>query len=393
MTISLQPSVLQWARQQAQLSEEELAERFSKKEANRWLVKIKQWEAEGELTYKQAETLAVKTRTPFGYLFLPEPPEIAMPLADFRTLDARRGAQPSPDLLDTIYTMQRRQDWLSEDRQDSGAEQIHFVGSATLSDEPAAIGREMRRVVGLDQEWAKQLGSWTEALGKLRQAIEDLGVMAVINGVVGNNTSRKLNVEEFRGFTLSDPYAPLIFVNGTDAKSAQMFTLAHELAHLWLGELAEGLSGFNSMLPEGSEIESFCDQAAAEFLVPEAELRANWSAVSRSESPIEKLASRFKVSPVVIGRRAMDLKLVERKDFFAFYQEYTSREFHRSQQKSDGGGNFYNSQNTRVGQLFATQVVRAAKEGRIGFGEAYELSGLNGGAFQKYAERIGVSLP
>lgn len=392
MKIALQPSVLQWARQRVQLSVEELAEKFSKKEAERWTSKIQQWEQDGELTYKQAEDLAQKTRTAFGYLFLPEPPEIPMPLADFRTLDARRGAQPSPELLDTIYTMQRRQDWLSEDRQDSGAEPLHFVGSAKLSDDPAAIGREMRRIVGLGTEWAKQKGTWTAALGKLREAIESLGVMAVINGVVGNNTSRKLSVEEFRGFALSDRYAPLIFVNGADAKSAQMFTLAHELAHLWLGEAGEGVSGFNSLMPEGGAVETFCDQAAAEFLVPAAELRSVWNRVTRIDSPFEKLASHFKVSPVVIGRRAMDLNFVGREVFFSFYREYTQQEYHRGQRQASGG-NFYNSQNTRVGHLFATQVIRAAKEGRIGFGEAYDLSGLNGGAFQKYARKIGVSLP
>lgn len=370
---------------------EELAEKFSRKDAGRWLAKISQWEDAGELTYKQAESLANKTRTAFGYLFLPEPPEIPMPLADFRTLDANRGTKPSPELLDTIHTMQRRQDWLSEERQDAGAEPLHFVGSAKPSDDPAAIGREMRRVVGLDAEWAKRQTSWTAALGGMREAIEYLGVMAVINGVVGNNTSRKLKVEEFRGFALSDPYAPLIFVNGADAKSAQMFTLAHELAHLWLGETGEGLSGFAGLFPEGGEIESFCDQAAAEFLVPAAELREVWPGVARRESPFEALARHFKVSPVVIGRRCKDLRLIEREAFFAFYQDYTSREFHRGKQKA-GGGDFYNNQNTRVGPLFATQVMRAAKEGRLGFGEAYDLSGLNGGAFQKYARKIGVSL-
>ena len=388
MKIRLQPSVLQWARNRAQLSEEELAEKFSKKDAGRWMEKIGQWESDGELTYKQAESLANKTRTAFGYLFLPQPPDIPLPLADFRTVDSRRGKQPSPELLDTIHAMQRRQDWLSEERQDSGAEPLHFIGSALPSDDPDAIGREMRRVLGLDHEWAKKQTSWTAALGKIREVIEGLGVMAVINGVVGNNTSRKLDVGEFRGFALSDPYAPLIFVNGADAKSAQMFTLAHELAHLWLGESGEGLSGFIGLSPQGGKIESFCDQAAAEFLVPAYELRAIWPEFIRRESPLEAIAPHFKVSPIVIGRRCMDLNLIGKKEFLEFYQDYTSKEFHRGQKES-GGGDFYNNQNTRVGSLFATQVIRAAKEGRLGFGEAYDLSGLSGGTFQKYAEKTG----
>jgi Zn-dependent peptidase ImmA (M78 family) len=250
----------------------------------------------------------------------------------------------------------------------------------------------MRRIVGLNEGWAQRVPGWTAAISELRNAIEELGVMAVINGVVGNHTRRKLDVNEFRGFALSDPHAPLIFVNGADAKSAQLFTLAHELAHLWLGEVGEGLSGFQNLMPDGGAVERFCDQAAAEFLVPAAEIKAIWSRVAESDSPFEKLAGHFKVSPVVIGRRAMDLRLVELNEFFSFYRFYTQQEY-RKKATGAGGGDFYNNQNTRVGRLFATQVFRAAKEGRIGFKEAYDLSGLNGGAFQEYARKLGVSLP
>lgn len=250
----------------------------------------------------------------------------------------------------------------------------------------------MRRVLGLADGWAGLVRTWKEAVGQLRNSIEQLGIMAVINGVVGNSTRRKLDVKEFRGFALSDPYAPLIFVNGADAKSAQMFTLAHELAHLWLGDMGKGLSGFQGLQPDGGAVEEFCDHVAAEFLVPAVELEDAWRDVARSETRFEDLARRFKVSPVVIGRRAMDLRLVEREEFFCFYNDYTQRE-HRSQQTGAGGGDFYNNQNTRVGQLFASQVIRAAKEGRIGFKEAYDLTGLNGGTFQKYARKLGITLP
>ena len=156
-------------------------------------------------------------------------------------------AKPSPDLLDTLYTMQRRQAWLRESLVEHEAEPLPLVGSARLGDEPDAAGREMRRALNLDEGWAAGVRTWEDAVGELRRAIEHLGVMAVINGVVGNNTHRRLRVEEFRGFALTDPYAPLIFVNGADAKSAQMFTLAHELAHIWLG--TEGVSGFDTLLP------------------------------------------------------------------------------------------------------------------------------------------------
>lgn len=382
--VAVSPNLVQWARERAHLDLDALATRFPK---------LPQWE-QGEVqpTFKQLEDFARATRVPFGFLFLPVPPDIPMPIPDFRTLQNQELRAASPDLLDTIYTMQRRQSWLRESRLECEAPPFDFIGGTRLSDAPAAIGREMRRLLGLEDGWAAKVRTWQEAVSALRAEIEAFGVMAVINGVVGNNTHRVLNVEEFRGFALSDNYAPLIFVNGADAKSAQMFTLAHEFAHLWLGAEGSGLSGFPGVFPDGGAVETFCDRAAAEFLVPEAELRASWPDTRREASPFELLARRFKVSPIVVGRRAMDLRLVDRQYFFDFYAAYIRQE-RRHKQVTGSGGDFYNNQNTRVGSLFAVQVIRAAKEGRIGFKRAYELTGLNGGAFQKYARRLGMELP
>jgi Zn-dependent peptidase ImmA (M78 family) len=382
--VAVTPELVQWTRERAQLDWAALAGRFPK---------LPEWErGEVQPTFRQLEDFAKATHVPFGYLFLPEPPHIPMPIPDFRTLQNQQLRAVSPALLDTIYAMQRRQAWLRESRLECEASPLEFVDSARPGDDPAAIGREMRRLLGLGDGWAATVRTWQEAVGVLRHAIEAVGVMAVINGVVGNNTRRVLDVEEFRGFALADDYAPLIFVNGADAKSAQMFTLAHELAHLWLGVEGSGLSGFPGIFPDGGAVETFCDRAAAEFLVPEAALRTSWPEVRREVSPFEVLARQFKVSPIVIGRRAMDLRLVDRQDFFDFYETYRRQE-RRQKQATGGGGDFYNNQNTRVGKLFATQVVRAAKEGRIGFKQAYDLTGLNGGAFQEYARRLGMELP
>jgi Zn-dependent peptidase ImmA (M78 family) len=262
------------------------------------------------------------------------------------------------------------------------------VKSASINDDPQGVGQEMRRIIGFEDGWAASVRTWQEAVSTLRLAVEKIGVCAFINGVVGNNTQRKLNVEEFRGFALCDKYAPLIFVNGADSKSAQMFTLVHELAHIWLGESA--LSDTHLGDYPKQKIEVWCNKAAAEFLVPEKELRKQWQRVKQVATPFEHLARYFKVSPVVAGRRAMDLRLVSRETFFEFYQDYLKRE--SSQRTSAKGGSFYNSQNVRLGEQFALAVFYAAKEGRVSFKEAYDLTGLHGGAFQEYASRLGVVL-
>ncbi len=382
--VDVSPQVLYWARQRAGLDLADLQGKFPK---------LADWEsAAGRPTIRQLQEFAKATRAPYGFLFLPEPPALPLPFADFRTVKNRHPQSISPELMDTIHLMQRRQAWLREERVETEVEPVDFVGAASLGDNPAATGREMRRVLGLVDGWPQRVPTWTAAVGALRKSIEELGVMTVINGVVGNNNHRKLDVNEFRGFALSDPYAPLIFVNGADAKSAQMFTLSHELAHLWLGDAGEGLSGFEGLQPGDGEVERFCDRAAAEFLVPAAEMRAAWRWAADSEAPLEDLAGRFKVSPVVIGRRAMDLGLIGREEFFDFYREYTQREFQK-RQTGTGGGDFYNNQDNRVGRLLASRLIRAAREGRIGFREAYDLTGLHGGAFQTYARKIGIALP
>ena len=379
--VPVPPEMLRWACERAGRDVADVAEHIP--QLWTWV------RSERQPTLKQLELLARVTHTPLGYLFLPEPPDESLPVPDYRTVSGKATAKPSPDLLDTLYTMQRRQAWLRDSLLEHEAEKLAFVGSARLADEPAAAGREMRRTLNLDEGWAAAVRTWQDAVGELRRAIEHLGVMAVINGVVGNNTHRRLSVEEFRGFALTDTYAPLIFVNGADAKSAQMFTLAHELAHVWLG--TEGVSGFDTLLPGGTEVEDWCNGAAAELLAPAQEVRARWGEVRRLPDRFDSLARVFKVSPVVAARRALDLALIDRETFFDFYGDNVQRERRRSPEAT--GGDFFNNQNTRVGKLFATQVLHAAMEGRIGFKEAYELTGLRGGNFQKYAQRLGINLP
>lgn len=380
--VAVQPDILRWACERAGYNVRKLTQQFPQLPA--WERGVKR------PTLKQLEDFAKATHTPFGFLFLPERPEEPLPIPDFRTVK-QRPPRPSSELLDTIYAMQRRRDWLREERIECEAEPLEVVGSARLGDEPTAVGQEMRRMVGLDDGWASEVATWEEAVSELRRRIEELGIMAVINGVVGNNTHRKLSVGEFRGFALTEPYAPMIFVNGADAKSAQMFTLAHELAHVWLGPEGEGLSGFEGLFPGDARVEKFCDQAAAEFLVPARELRERWRGMKGAAEPFQQMARHFKVSPIVVGRRAVDLRLVDRRTFFEFYESYTNRE--RERAKRAGGGDFYSNQNTRVGERFATVVMRAAMEGRLSFKEAYDITGLRGGTFQKYAQRLGMDLP
>ena len=147
--------------------------------------------------------------------------------------------------------------------------------------------------------------------------------------------------------------------------------------------------GSKASFPDDSRIEKFCDQAAAEFLVPARELKDRWREVRNAAYPFERVARYFKVSPIVAGRRAMDLRLVNREHVLRLLQHV--HEARTATGQGRGGGDFYNNQNTRVGAAFATSVIRAAMGGRLTFKEAYDLTGLRGGAFQQYARRLGMA--
>ncbi len=209
----------------------------------------------------------------------------------------------------------------------------------------------------------------------------------VVNGVVGNNTHRTLATDEFRGFVLVDEYCPLLFVNGRDSKAAQTFTLAHELAHVFFGRSAA--FDLRRMQPAEDPIEQACNRVAAEFLVPESELRQIWPSVQSDPEPFQAVAYQFKVSSLVAARRALDLSLITKDQFFNFYDSHLSHERRTSDGERGGGGDFYNNQNLRVGRRFAIEVANAAAEGgRLLYSEAYDLTGLYGITFHKYVNSI-----
>jgi Zn-dependent peptidase ImmA (M78 family) len=218
---------------------------------------------------------------------------------------------------------------------------------------------------------------------------EDAGVLVMTNGVVGNNTHRKLDPEEFRGFVLTDAQAPLVFLNSVDFKAAQMFTLAHELAHLWYEQSAA--FDLRGLQPANVRSEVACNRVAAEFLLPAEELLSIWTGVDRSAHPFSELARRFKISEIVAARRALDLALIDEGRFYAFYRAYAEDAHRRAEEARDkdtSSGNFYNTQGRRIGFRFGEAVVRAAREGRLLCCTAYELTGLRGVTFDRYAKRL-----
>jgi Zn-dependent peptidase ImmA (M78 family) len=380
LRVDIQPALLSWARRRARLSPAVLAKRFPRLGA---------WESgDAKPTLRQAEDFAQATHTPLGLLFLPEPPVETVPIPDFRTLAAAGVTQPSADLLDTIYACQQRQDWYREFARSSGEDRLAFVGSLASGGDIVAAAQTIRDALHFDLEARRRAATSEEALRDFVRRADEAGVLVMCSGIVGSDTHRKLDPEEFRGFAMADEYAPVVFVNGADSKSAQMFTLAHELVHVWIGETA--LSDSRPREAGGIDVERWCNAVAAELLVPLEAFRVSFDLRRDLESEVSRMARQFKVSTLVILRRVHDIGALTRDQFWTAYDAEVAR-LRVLRNASGGGGDFHRSTASRVSGRFARAIVASAVEGQTLYRDAMRMLGMQRmETFQTFGRFVGV---
>ena len=379
MRIGIKPEMLTWARERARLDVQDLLNRFPK---------IIEWE-EGKTrpTLKQLEAFAKKAHLPLGALFLPEPPKEEIPIPDFRTMTHVPYDRPTPDLLETIFICQQRQEWYRDYLRRQQTEELGFVGKTTIEADIIEVAKDIRETINLNLEQRQQVRTWTEALRLFVDRVEEMGILVMASGVVGSNNYRKLDPEEFRGFVLVDKFAPLIFINANDTKSAKMFTLSHELAHIWLGE--SGISNIQAERIPDEETERWCNRVAAEILVPVEELKNAYDAGSPLNAEMERLAQRFKVSTLVILRRIFDLGAIDRDTFWETWNAELERLL-KIERRGGSGGDFYRTLGGRISRRFANAVVISALEGQTLFRDAFKMLGIKrNSTFFEIANKFG----
>ena len=377
--VAIQPEMFRWARDRARLDNLALMERFPRLEA---------WEA-GEIqpTLRQLENYARATHAPVGYFFLPEPPIESLPIPDFRTVANHAIGTPSPNLLDMIYVCQQRQDWYRDDAVLTAQPPLSFVGSLALTTPPVEAAAHLRQTLGFSVAARRACPTWTEALRTFIEQADQIGVMVMVTGVVLNNNTRHLDPQEFRGFALSDALAPLVFINGADSKAAQMFTLAHELAHLWLGQTA--LSDVSADAVPNNPTEVWCNKVAAELLVPMGAFRAELIADELRTDTLKRLARHFKVSSLVILRRLLDADCMDRATFFVAYRAELAR-LREFEVRNTGGGDFYRTTAARVSKRFARALVESTLEGRTLFRDSLRMLGIaKTSTFNEFSRSLG----
>jgi Zn-dependent peptidase ImmA (M78 family) len=374
--VDLCPEFLRWATERSRKDPGDLESRFP------WLDALVTRKAAP--TLKQLESFARATHTPVGYFVLSAPPEGRVPSPDFQMVANRDAHRPSPD-LETIYICQQRQEWYRDFARSHGETWLRFVGSVRVNNDAVAKAAAMRDTLGYELDDQRKAPARTDALCRFIEQADASGVIVMCSGVVLNNNRRPLDPDEFLGFALIDDLAPLVFVNGADAKSAQMFTLAHELAHIWAGQTA--VSDAEAVRPATHEVERWCNRVAAELLVPLAEFRAEYVRTRPLSDEVARLVRVFKVSTLVILRRMHDAGGLTWEELGREYDKLGGL----AEIRRGSGGNFYLTQAARISKRFARALVLSTLEGQTLYCDAFRMLGFSKlETFQKLGRSLGL---
>lgn len=359
------PNVLKWARESARMTEETAAVKVSVK-----VGRLKEWEEGTSLpTIRQAQTLAKAYKRPFAIFFLPEVPRDFQPLQDFRKSGSKSLTTSS---IFIIREIQQKQAWISDAYSENQEEKLAFVGRFSIKDNPQSVAKDILDTLKINS-----------ASYKTDNPIKEWITAAESNGIFVSRTSSihsrlKLDSEELQGFAIADPYAPFVFVNSDDWNAPQLFTLVHELAHIWIAET--GIS--NEVEPDLKDkdefhpVELFCNEVAANALMPE-EIILNFDSASfKSSKDVFKVAKQLGVSSFALLVRSLNLNIISTSiyqklkkqvdiDFAEYLKKEAEKTVLRKEKNKQGGPNFFLLQLNRNSRLFTQTVLDAFRGGFI----------------------------
>lgn len=366
--------MITWGRNRSDVTPDALAKKLDDIPTERLL----QWEqGEDKPTLAQAQKIANTLHIPLGYLYLDTPTQELTDTPDLRTVRNASRADYSPAFIETYQSVLLRQQWFREFRLQESYPELPFVRLFNPQSRVEDVVQSMTDLLTLDA-LRKQASTKEQFINLLVGKAESLGILVFRNGVVGRNNRRSLSVEEFRGFAIYDTYAPAIFVNTRDAKSAQVFSLLHELAHIWIGE--GGISNYDLSATTGKTktIETLCNRIAAEVLVPTVMIQAQWDKATPATDNVQKISSHCKVSRLVVIIRAQDQQLVNEGEFRQLYAAEIKQDKQQRDKlkQSDGGPPSNLMLSLQNGKLFSRVLLSQLYEGKVLFRDAARLLGI-----------------
>lgn len=380
VNVNIQPAIISWAL--SQTSEEKLGTKL--------VDNIKHWlDGTKSPTFNQIEDFSKKSHIPLGYFFLQTPPIEQISLLEYRTLDSIQLTNPSRNLIDTIHDMEAVQEWMVNYRKEWNYDTISIVGSLKGITDISVIADTIRKDLGLNIEWYKDCGNPSEAFNKVRGLLEECGIVVMMNGIVGKNTHRALDVNEFRAFAMVNEWAPLIFINGADSAGGRLFSLFHELVHLWIGEndlYNDTKYSANGIKP----IEVTCNAVAGALMVPKTVFLEKWNNNTNDDmhEKIKELARMFRCSSSVIARRALDNKKIDQNVYNMVIEDAIEAYIQTKQEKSSGG-DYYRVARSKLDGVFVRALCESVNSGRTSFTEAYRLTNTTSKTFSEVASGLG----
>ncbi len=277
----------------------------------------------------------------------------------------------------------RKQQWYLEYLQNQGSEKLAFVGKypSNCEQQPEVIANDIQDSLALTDQERNQCKDYKAFFSLLSEKAESIGILVFKNSIVKSNTKRSLSVNEFRGFAIADPYAPVIFINGKDSEAAWIFTLAHEIAHIWLGE-----SGVSDIPTQNqathNQIEVLCNRIAAELLTPKQQFLSVWK--QTEEPQFAQLSKQFNVSQLVIARRALDLGKINWQSYQHIAEQSKQRKV------PEGGGDPYKTYPVRNSKRFTKTLVSQAMSGQTLLREAASLLNVQPDTVMELSKRLGL---
>lgn len=380
VNVNIQPAVINWAL--SQTKEEQLGTKL--------MENIKRWlDGSKTPTFNQIEDFSRKANIPLGYFFLQTPPVEEIKLLEYRTVDSIELANPSRNLIDTIHEMENVQEWMKDYRQDADFDTLAIVGSLKGKTDAKAIANQIRYDLEMPLDWYKNKGTISEAFNYVRGLLEYSGVLVMLSGIVGKNTHRALSIDEFRAFAMVDDWAPLIFINSADSEGAKLFSLFHEVAHIWIGE--NDLYNDRRNCKNVKDIEILCNAVASELMVPHDAFLEDWKNNTTADlnQKINEIAKIFKCGAIVIARKALDNKKINQDMYDEIVEEAIEAYRIMKENKESGGGNYYNTMGSRLDSCFVKALCCSIQSGRTSYSEAYRLTNTSRKTFSEIAGRLG----
>ena len=374
------PEVVAWARERAG---------FGLADAKKTFPKIAEWESgEAAPTYRQLEGLSDKFKVPVAVFFFPEPPNLPPIEETFRTLGPAQFDEIPPQirlLLRKACAFQIGLDELNQGR-NPAKRLITRDLSFGLNDPVESIAAQARDYLGVSFEEQFKWKDDDSALKAWRKALLDVGIY-----VFKDAFGKKQN--NYSGFSLYDIEFPIIYVNNSTAKTRQIFTLFHELAHLLFH--TSGVDTFqddfiNGLAPDKRQIEIICNRLAACILMPEDVFDQELAKRPHSESSEDKaakLARRFNVSREAIFRRFLERGLIAEAEYERKAKEWAK------QQGGGGSGNYYYTAIAYLGREYITLAFQRYYQNRISYEQLGDYLDIKPKNLDKLEDRLLRSSP